>query len=403
MKAGKLFSHASCFMPHASNIMDIRALINRLFSTRVPAKAPASAPISLDDAILNSKRQLLEVFDGIVDPIMIISQDFKILRLNMAALLLIDGKKSFNDCIGLYCYNVLHEKNEICDKCPVAEVFANGRPILEPRLVEYIRNDVKMAFDVSIFPLKDSNGKTYAAAKYFKDVTHTMQLEADLYEVERSRFMGSMAVGLAHEIRNPLAVISSIAQFLKSEFPEDMEIFDGMEVILRNTDQANNVIGDFLNFAKPKDTAIELINIEHLLEMGYRLIKKQLETRKINVKRKVGRDIPKLRTNQQNFVQAYINFLLTAADTMPNGGDIHVETELIKPENAVRITIKDTGHGFSPEVVNRLFKPFLRAKGGIASLRLPIAEEIIKTHGGKVDFQSVEGKGSTAVIKLPVV
>lgn len=372
-----------------------------MLSKLTPARAPAPAPVSLDEAILKSKRQLLEVFDGISDPILIISRDFKIMRLNKMALALLDGSKSFNDCIGLYCYSALHGRSDVCDVCPVAEVFTSGNPILEPRLVTYEKT--KRAFDVSVFPLKDGSGKIYAAVKYFKDITHTMQLEAQLYEAERSRFLGSIAVGLAHEIRNPLAVINSTAQFLKSEFAGDQEISDGMEVIIRNADQANNVMGDFLSFARPKETTVELVDLEHVLDDGLRLIKKQLEARKVRLEKEIDGEIPRLRINRQNFIQAYINFLLNAAETMSSGGDIHVKAELIKPENIVHITIRDTGHGFSPEVVTRLFKPFLRSKGGVASLRLPIAEEIIKTHGGRVEFQSEVGKGSTAVIKLPVV
>ena len=381
--------------------MNVRNTIHRLFSRLVFAKAPASAQISIDDAILNSKRQLLEVFDGITDPILIIAQDFKILRLNMAALSLFDGNKSFNDCIGLYCYDALHGRDDVCDKCQVAEVFSNGRPILEPRLVEYVTNGDKMSFDVSVFPLSDGSGRVYAAAKYFKDITHTMRLEAELYEAERTRLLGSVAVGLAHEIRNPLAIISSTAQFIKSEFLGDSEIFEGMETIIRNTDQADNVIRDLLEFSKPKDTAVELIDIERLLESGLRLVKKQLDGQKIKLKKKFEGNIPKLRINGQSFVQAFMNFLLNAADKMPDGGDISVEAS--KVGNSVQIIIKDTGLGFSPEVAARIFKPFLRTRGGTESLRLPIASDIIRTFGGTTDFQSEEGAGSTAIIKLPMV
>lgn len=381
--------------------MSIRTLINRLFSTRVPAKAPAPAPVSLEEAILNSKRQLLEVFDGIEDPILITGSDYKILRLNKAALSMLDGRKTYSDHIGRYCYEVLHRKSSICNDCRVVDIFSTGKRSPEPSIVERVKDGAVLTFDVSSFPLKDSKGSVYAVVQYYKDVTHTKKLEAELYDAERSRLLGSVAVGLAHEIRNPLAIISSTAQLIKSEFSGDSEIFEGMETIIRHTDQANNVIGDLLEFSKPKDTTVELIDIERLLESGLRLVKKQLDGQKIKLRKKFDGNIPKLRINGQGFIQAFVSFLLNAADKISDGGDINVE--VLRAGNSVQIIIKDTGLGFSPEVTARIFKPFLRARGGTESLRLPIASDIIRTFGGTVDFQSKEGAGSTAIIKLPLV
>lgn len=365
---------------------------------------PRPASISLDEAILNSKRQLLEIFDCIQDPILIVSRDFRILRLNRAMMSLFGQKyATYNDVIGRSCFNAIHGRSSICDHCPVGDMFECTSAVQNPDLVEFVVGDAKMTFEVTVFPLRNNAGKIYAAVKYFRDVTQTIRLQAELYEKERSQVLGSLAVGLAHEIRNPLAVVSSTAQYVRSEFPDNGEVIENMELIIRNVDQANSVLNDLLNFARPKETTQELVRIPEILDEGMKLIKGQLGKKKIRVIKNVGDGLPAILVNRHNFVQAYVNVLLSAVDRMPQGGTIRVDVTLEKDGRAISLMVKDTGHGLSPEVVSRIFKPFFRSRDGGGGLKLPVAEDIIRSHGGEMTFQSEEGAGSTVVMSLPLL
>ena len=359
---------------------------------------------TISRAILNSKRQLLEIFDCIHDPILIVSRDFKILRLNKAMLTLLNGKfKSYNDVIGLDCFSVLHCRDSICDQCLVEDVFTgrSKREGLQSQVSEFEIGGARKTFDISVFPLAGKDGRVYAAVKYLRDVTQLTRLQTELYEAERSHVLGSLAVGLAHEIRNPLAVISSTAQFMKSEMA-DGDDAENVELIIRNSDQANSVISDLLKFAKPKDATYEVVAIEQVLEEGARLVKERLSKNKIRLIKKIGKDVPHFDVNRHNFLQAYVNILLSAADTMQGGGKIHVEIVAMEEDKRLKVIIRDTGHGFSPEVAARAFKPFFRTRGGPPGLKLPIAGDIIKSLGGTVSFESKEDEGSTVVISLPM-
>lgn len=355
---------------------------------------------SLDENILTSKRQLLEIFDGITDPILIVDCSFRILRLNKAMLLILDEAKTYNEFIGRYCYNVLHKKKDVCDYCPVANLFIGGEISQKKQTVDFVRGGKGKKFDVFVFPLRDNKGRVYAAVKYFKDVTYLVQLETELYDAERSRILGTVALGLAHELRNPLAVISSVAQYLQKEHP-DNEIGNSMETIIRNADVANNVIADLLNFARPKERKIEVVDLDCVLENGLRLIKDKLASQKIKVHRKFDKTIQKTWLDCSSFTQAFINFLLNAVDSMPAGGELYIETK--REDDHVRIMISDTGKGYPPEIIDRIFKPFSRSKGGPVDLRLPIAEDIIKSHGGSVELYNNEDSGATAAIRIPIV
>lgn len=356
--------------------------------------------ITLDEAILRSKRQLLEIFDGITDPILMVDRNFRIMRLNKAMLELLDGSRTYNDYIGKYCYEVLHEKQKLCSECPIAELFTSDK-LPTPRLFEAVHGGEKKKFNVSVFPLKDKAGDIYAAVKYFKDITYLVQLETELFDAERSRVLGSIALGLAHEIRNPLAIISSVAQYLQKDCKGNANVCESMETIIRNAEGANNVIADLLNFARPIEKKIEVVGLQNILDDGLRLLKNKFSAQKIKVEKKYDMTLPKIWIDRSNFTQAFVNIVLNAVDSMTAGGTITIETR--GEDSHVRILVSDTGKGYPPEVIDRLLKPFFRSKGGPVDLRLPIAEDIIKSHGGSIELRNNEKTGATATVRIPLI
>ncbi len=354
---------------------------------------------TLDTQILNSKRQLLEVFDGITDPIMIVDCAYKILRLNKAMLSLLDKAKSYTAFIGKSCYEVLHQKKSVCDHCLVSDLFV-GSVAPRRQMIDIIRGDKIKKYDVSVFPLRDDTGKVYAAVKYFKDVTYLAQLEMEMYDAERSRVLGAIALGLAHELRNPLAVISSEAQYLKKE-TSDGEIGECMGKIIRNVETADNVITDLLNFAKHKERKIEALDLNDVLENGLRLVKSNLDSQKIRVSRKFDRSVTTIWLDKSSFTHALVNFFLNAVDAMPTGGVLSVSTS--REDGHIRVMISDTGKGYPPEIIDRMLSPFSRSRSGPVDLKLPIAEDIIKSHGGSVELCNNTDGGATVTIHIPCV
>lgn len=352
----------------------------------------------MDEKILNSKRQLLEVFDGITDPIMIVDCGHRILRLNQAMLLLLDETKPYTEFIGRRCHDVLQGKKDACDNCPVSDMFVGGEATQKRQMIDIVRNDKLKKFDVTVFPLRDDAGKAYAAVKYFKDVTCLAQLEMEMYDAERSKVLGAIALGLAHELRNPLAVISSEAQYLKKE-SSDSEIGEVMEKIIRNVEVADGVIADLLNFAKHKEQKIEVADLSVVLENALRLVRDKLASQRIRVQKKMSSQ--EVWLDKSSFTHALVNFLLTAIDAMPGGGELCVET--IRDDGYIRIMVSDTGSGYPPEIIDRMLSPFSRSRTGPVDLKLPIAEDIIKSHGGSVELHNNKDVGATVTIRIPTV
>jgi signal transduction histidine kinase len=267
-------------------------------------------------------------------------------------------------------------------------------------MVDFVRGPMLKKFDVTVFPLRDDTSKVYAVAKYFKDVTYLAQLETEMYDAERSRVLGSIALGLAHELRNPLAVISSVAQYLKKETP-DGEIGEGMEKVIRNVEVANSVIADLLNFARHKERKIEVVDIGAVLENALRLVKDRLVTQRIKVHKKIDKSNPEVWLDKSSFTHALVNFLLNAVDSMPTGGELCIQT--VRDDDHVRIMVSNTGGGYPPEIIDRVLSPFSRSRTGAVDLKLPIAEDIIKSHGGSVELHNNKGVGATVTIRIPTV
>ncbi|MBI2500434.1 MAG: ATP-binding protein, partial [Deltaproteobacteria bacterium] len=253
------------------------------------------------------------------------------------------------------------------------------------------------------YPIKDNKGEATSMAECYRDMTEVVKIREELYESERSRVMESFAAGVAHEVRNPLAVIQSNAQLCLDQVGEkDNDLKEGLEAIIKSVQTANRVIKGLMNFARPQEVEFERQSVGPILKEGLDLIKGRARKQSVGLKIIILSRPPKIIVDKKRFLQAYLNFLLNSLDAMPKGGKIEVSVKNNRKEKKMEILIKDTGEGISEEIIPRVFQPFYSTKKEGLGLGLPIAEGIIRSHGGEVVFKSCRGKGSEVRIELPV-
>jgi len=350
--------------------------------------------------IHRSKSHLLEVFDGIKDPIAIIDKDLNILRLNRSMLDAI-GAADYHDCLGRSCHDLFHGRQSPCNSsCVLMKTFVDG----EARQTYWMMRAGKASgklFDVITYPLFNSSGAIHAVVMLLRDIARSLEVEAELYESERARVLGSLAAGIAHEIRNPLAVISSTAQYCKTELPPGAALNEEFGTIMRSCAQANSVITALMDFAKPREVHFEIAGIDIVLNDGLNLVRNRCMKGGINITQHIEKNLPKLKLDRQRITQAYVNILLNAIDSMPHGGKLQIDATRSKDRSFVDVIVRDTGTGVPKELVGRVFQPFYSTRKDGVGLGLPIADGIIHSHGGKLTF-SGEGKGSAARFELPV-
>lgn len=354
----------------------------------------------LKEKMEKSRSELLSIFDGMDDPMVVINKNFRIQRVNQAMREAL-GKKSYKEFIGRACYFKLHGYHEKCPGCSAPKTFHSGKKTARIGLLEKKSNPDETTYQITCYPLKDSTGKVTSIVESYRDITDTIHMEEELYQSERNRLVESLAAGVAHEVRNPLAVIQSTAQYCLGEIGQNKELEESLQAIIKSSQVANNVVSTLLDFSKPSEINFKQQSIKPLLKQALQLVKGRAKSQKVKIVQSFSKTFPKLTLDEKQINQALINFFINALDAMPKGGILRVEGSYHPRIKKCVISIKDTGQGVPEEMVPKIFHSFYSTKKGGIGLGLPIAEGIIRSHGGKVSFKSWEGRGSEVKIELP--
>jgi len=253
-------------------------------------------------------------------------------------------------------------------------------------------------------PLKDDSLQTAGIVAVGRDLTERRKFEAQLLQSQKLTALGVMAGGIAHEVRNPLAICSSAAQFLMDDdnTPEFQK--ECIEKIETGIQRASIIIENLLRFARPSEES-DMVELDLLsvLKETLNLVENQARIQKIDMASHFPEEPVLIRGNGSLLQQVCMNLLLNAINAMPDGGTLNVSMKRMVNEVAVRVA--DTGHGISKPEIDKIFDPFYTTSsvGKGTGLGLSISYSIIKQHSGTIEVESGEGKGSTFIVKLPVI
>ncbi|MBI2336696.1 MAG: PAS domain-containing protein [Deltaproteobacteria bacterium] len=358
----------------------------------------------LEDKISKSRFALLSIFDGIDDPMVMIGKDFRIKRINETMLKTMSKSEtgdSYKNFIGKACWYKLHGRREQCPGCTAGKTFARGKKTSRMGPLQARKDAEDFSYQITCYPLKDAAGKIMGIAEGYRDITEIRRVEEELYESERSRIMEPLAAGIAHEIRNPLAIVRSTAQYCLGEVHENKDLKESLETIIRATENADRVVGDLLDFARPQQIGFQARPMKPLLEQVLRLIKVRAKNQKVKIRKTIPKGLLPIFVDEKRFQQALLNLLMNSLDAMPQGGRINLEVWMNSGGKRYHIVIRDTGKGVPEEIISKAFQPFYSTKKDGVGLGLPLAEAIIRSHGGRIRFKSWEGRGSDVSIELP--
>lgn len=221
----------------------------------------------------------------------------------------------------------------------------------------------------------------------------------ELIHNEKLAALGRFSSGIAHEIRNPLANISSLAQLLsKSNIDEKSK--QHLEYILINIDIANKIIKDLLLFASPDNVNLKMGNINDILNDVKESVSVRCKEKNINLIFNLEENLPEMELNEQKLYSAILNFVTNSIDAIEENsgkGKIEVSSSLTNKNN-LKVVISDTGAGISPENLDKIFEPFFTTKDEGTGLGMGLAYNTIKAHNGKIEIFSEVGKGTTIEI-----
>jgi PAS domain S-box-containing protein len=250
--------------------------------------------------------------------------------------------------------------------------------------------------------MRDDAGEVTGIVAVGRDLTERRQMEGQLIQSAKMASLGVMAGGIAHEVRNPLAIISASAQLLR-ERPDDARLHNQCaDKIYRATERASQIIENLLRFARPKGERTQDVDLHAVLKETLGILAHQLALQNITVKEAFQPHVPTIPGNPELLQQVFTNLILNARDAMPDGGTLTIKTR-VTDQREVEVAFEDTGRGIPPENLDRIFDPFFTTMpvGAAVGLGLAISYSIVRQHQGKIDVQSEVGEGSTFTVRLP--
>jgi len=253
-------------------------------------------------------------------------------------------------------------------------------------------------------PMYDDFAQTVGIVAVGRNLAERRKLEMQLLQSQKLAALGVMAGGIAHEIRTPLAVCSSAAQFLMEDGLSPDFQKDCAEKIHVGIKRASVIIEDLLKFARPsKKSHMQQMNIVSTIDEALELVTHQARIQQIEIVKSAGEDSLIISGISGLIQQVFMNLFMNAINAMPDGGTLAVSLERVK--NEILVYIADTGQGIAKENLDKIFDPFYTTSpvGKGTGLGLSVCYSIVKQHFGSIEVDSQIGEGTTLCVRLPLL
>ncbi|MFZ5518528.1 MAG: two-component system sensor histidine kinase NtrB [Candidatus Zhuqueibacterota bacterium] len=221
-------------------------------------------------------------------------------------------------------------------------------------------------------------------------------------QTEKMASIGRFASGIAHELRNPLTIISATAQFSLERMELSPALKEHFEAIIRNVTNASRIVNEMLEYAKPRELSLRVDNINDILLRTIDLIKLEISKQKIDLRIRLDNVMPEFYVDSKHLEQTFLNIILNAIRAIQTDGVISVISEFDVVHQSALVKIVDNGEGIRTDIQEKIFDPFFTTRSGGTGLGLSICQNIIHAHGGAIHVESEPGNGATFAISLPV-
>ncbi len=393
-----------------------------------------------EEALRESQERYRALVDNTVLGVTVIDTDYKIIMANIMLAKLFNRPAS--DFVGKNCFREYEKREAVCPHCPGVQAMASGKTTEVETQGErdngsrfYVRNRaipfsgpdgvvkgfIELVEDIT--ERKKTEEKLNEALKEAlksREILSSMlddnnkvrkNLEQSVEELKRSQNMliqseklasiGKLVSDMAHEVNNPLMVISGRAQLALMDRIGNKGIEENFKIIVDQCERAKDIIQRLLKFSKPSKGALKNLSINEVVEFVVRLVDHQFALDNIRITRDYATGLPALKVDEKQLEEVFMNLLKNASEAMPEGGGaIAISTSL--EQGKVRIDVRDTGIGMPEETLKNVFVPFYTTKEKGTGLGLAVCYGIIKSHGGDIEYKSKQGEGTTATIRLPL-
>ena len=227
-----------------------------------------------------------------------------------------------------------------------------------------------------------------------------LKLEEKLRQSEHLSAIGEMTAGISHEIRNPLGIIKSSAQLLKNKMAKLDAGNHIPDIIVEESGRLDNIITDFLNFAKPKIPDLRPCMVEDIIEKNLAYLNQHIEEKNLNVSKDIAQNLPEIMADNAMLYQAFLNILLNAFQSLEDNGCLTIKTAY--NSGNIIINFIDNGEGIKEDILKKIWTPFFTSKDSGTGLGLGIVKNIIEAHNGTITISNAKPNGTNVEMILPV-
>ncbi|MBN2293681.1 MAG: PhnD/SsuA/transferrin family substrate-binding protein [Pirellulales bacterium] len=265
-----------------------------------------------------------------------------------------------------------------------------------------------VATGMAVYVMRLNRGLELAVSQYRKELVERIRAEEALQKSEQLRAtteklaaIGRLAAGVAHEINNPLTGVLTFSHLLREKEDLDVQDREDLDLIIRETTRASNIVHNLLDFARERPTEKQVLDVNEVVRWTIHLLGNQEAFQNIRVFEDFEENLPGVDADENQVQQVLVNLMLNACAAMPNGGTLTLSTTF--RDGKVHIAVADTGTGIKREHIERIFDPFFSTKGvgKGTGLGLSVSYGLVHQHGGTLEVESQEGLGSTFTVILP--
>jgi signal transduction histidine kinase len=359
--------------------------------------------------------------------IVIINTDFTIADVNDAYLNTV--KKTKDEVIGAYCYEISHSINAPCSSvfpdvnCPMLETLRSGKNA-------YVIHDHpgpdgnRMYCSLNTYPIKNDEGRVIQVIEFWRDITaefsdrwkkRVKEFKSDIQKIvqeDRMISLGKLAASCAHEINNPIQGLLTFCDYmldiLNGGRPGDDQLSqfkDHLGLMSSELERCGNIVSGMLFFARESGLDHQQIDLNEVMHAVLTLTRHKLELGNIILTTDLYPAPLMLEGDINQLQQCFLNLIFNASEAMPQGGQLTVRSWMDPTSGKASVEIRDTGYGIPEKIQDNLFDPFFTTKdvGQGTGLGLSIVHGVVKTHKGTVKIDSREGEGASFILSFPVI
>jgi two-component system nitrogen regulation sensor histidine kinase GlnL len=366
----------------------------------------ASAKTFAGDSISNLYGMILDNIDRAV---IAFDSDGRITLFNPAAEALMEC--SSRQVVGKNYQDLFRDQETLLYLVKVA--LEEGRSITDDEgLYLHRSNASPLPVNAYTAPIFAQGGNQNGAVMIIRDLSRIKDLEGTLRRADRLSMLGTLAAGLAHEIKNPLGGIKGAAQLLSMELSKDSPLQDYTLIMIKEAERINFIIEELMDLGNPREPEISDVDLTRVMNDIVLLQREAARSRNILFKLKLDPSIPPVQGDEGLLTRLFLNLIKNAGESIPREGTVVIETRIAsnyhmtgpgrRSSPMVDIIISDTGCGIDQQEMDRIFTPYFTTKSKGSGLGLAISQKIIEDHNGLLKIESTPNQGTTVTISLPL-